>query len=424
LKEQIIMKKYTPVFGLIDCNNFFVSCERLNAPQFAKAPVIVLSNNDGCVISRSNEVKTYIKMGTPFFKLKDIVEKYNVQVFSCNHTLYSNISNRIMNLLKDLVPGLEVYSIDEAFLDFSGFPDEELTTFGRKVVQRVTEDIGIPVSLGIGPTKTLAKVANHIVKNEGCYDGVFNLSATKRAAILPSVAIEDIWGIGRRWTSQLKALGIENAYQLSQQAPVFFQRKFNKILAAIIVELNGTSVFPLEPERKPNKQIIVSRSFGRIVTEQMELKQAVTSYTTQALEKLRKQGSVAKRISVFLQTNRFTATQEPYHHEIDLELPVASDDTREFLKIALIGVEKLYSIGKKYKKSGVVITNISQKNAIQMDLFSPRDEQSEKRMAVLDKINAKMGQGVIRYAAEGFDKSWQARSSYRPSLIDLPFDAP
>lgn len=409
-----MIKKHISVFGLLDCNNFFVSCERLFVPRLAKLPVLVLSNNDGCVISRSNEVKALnIKMGAPFFKLKPIIKKHNIQVFSSNHVLYREISERIMRLLRLLVPALEVYSIDEAFLDFSGFSNGETSNFGRKIVKRITEGIGIPVSLGIGPTKTLAKIANHIAKKEDEYGGTFNILEVTQSQILSAIAVEDVWGIGPRWATQLRILGIKNAYQLSQQDPVVFQKKFNKILASIILELNGVSTFPLETKKKPKKQIMVSRSFGRTVTELREIKEALASHTTQALETLRKQGSVAQTIFVFLQTNRFSHPTNSYHHEICLNLPIATDDTKAFLKAALQGAAHLYSSNTSYKKAGVVINKISQKNALQMDLFYPTSKKSEKMIQVLDKINTKMGQGTLKYAVDGFKKPWHMRSAFR-----------
>ncbi len=403
-----------PVFGLIDCNNFFVSCERLFQPRFQRTPVVVLSNNDGCVVSRSNEAKALnIKMGMPFFKIKDLIKKHNVQVFSSNFALYHSMSDKIMKYLTELVPALEIYSVDEAFLDLSGFENGERDILGRTVVKRISQGTGIPVSLGIGPTKTLAKIANHIAKKEKNHHGTFNILHAEKKVILSAISIEEIWGIGSRWAEQLRILKIENAYQLSQQDPDTFKKRFNKVLASIILELNGIVMHPLETVRKPKKQIMVSRSFGKTVTTMPELTQAIAAHTTQALEKLRRQKSMAKVITVFLQTDRFTGQDSSYHHPVTLKIPMAVDNTERFLKAALQGIQHLYLAGLKYKKSGVIISYISQKEKEQMDIFHPRDLKAERRMVALDKINERIGPGSLRYAIEGFEKPWRMRSLYR-----------
>lgn len=405
-----------PIFGLVDCNNFFVSCERVFQPRLENRPVVVLSSNDGCVISRSNEAKALkIKMGVPVFQIKELIKQHNVVVLSSNFTLYGDMSWRVMETLSKLVPAFQIYSIDEVFLDLTGFSDVALNALGKKITQTVYQCTGIPVSLGIGSTKTLAKVANHVAKKNKKYDGVFDIhymNTQARDDILSQFQLQDIWGVGINWAYKLNQLGIVNAGQLSKQNPLVFRKRFNSILAGTILELQGIPVQDLEEELQPRKQIMVSRSFGKIVTEFQELEQALATHITRALEKLRDQGSVAKAISIFLQTSRF-CSDEPYHHQKTIELSAPSQDTRVFLKVASRVLKSLFCKNLNYKKAGIVLLEISSKRLCQLDLFTEREEKSEPLMTLLDQINITLGQGTVRFAVEGYQKGWGTHSLHR-----------
>ncbi len=418
-------KEEKTTFGLLDCNNFYVSCERLFQPKLEQKPVLVLSNNDGCVVSRSNEAKALkIKMGIPVFKIKELIKQHDMKILSSNYTLYGDLSKRVMDTLQALVPALEIYSIDEAFLDLSGFNPSELDEVGKNIVATVFKWTGIPVSLGIGSTKTLAKAANYIAKNQKKTGGVFNIEGDCKHNFLAKIDISEIWGIGQRWTYQLNQLGIENAKQLSEQDPLYIQKRFNITLGTTVLELKGIPVQKIEGNPRPRKQIIVSRSFGKTITDPSELRESLSLYTTRALEKLRDQNSVAKSIQIFLQTNRFKDPQN-HHAGITLKLPIPSQNTIEFLKAAITGLNKIYDPNAYYKKAGVILTEITDQKMSQFDFFSKSDEKATKLMALIDTVNKRMGRGVIRFGSEGFQKKWFMRSlsrspNYTTKWSELP----
>ena len=404
------------IFGLLDCNNFFVSCERVFQPKLNKAPVVVLSNNDGCVVSRSNEVKALnIKMGVPLFKIKELVAAHKIRVFSSNFALYGDMSRRVMESLSELVPTLEIYSIDEAFLDLTGFSPKDLAALGKNIVKTIHQWTGIPISLGIAPTKTLSKVANRLAKKNPHYQGVVDIAELNIENVLKGLPVEEVWGIGHAWAEKLNQLGIRNAYQLSEQDPILLQKRFNRVLATTAQELKGIPVYGIEEEIPPRKQIIVSRSFGQVVTQYSDLREALATHATRALEKLRDQGSLAQSISVFVQTCRFTEPGRPYHHHITVNLPIPSQDTRVFLKAIVKALNQLFVSGFKYKKAGVILMDISPKSSRQLDLFfeSDMEEKSEVLMGLLDDVNGKVGQGSLRFALEGYQKQWRMRSLRR-----------
>lgn len=407
------MKKST-LFGLLDCNNFYVSCERVFNPALENKPVIILSSNDGCVISRSNEAKSLgIKMGEPIFKIRNLVEQWDVKVFSSNFTLYGDLSERVMHTLTQFIPEMEIYSIDEAFLNFTGFHEKERQCLAETLVKTIFQWTGIPVSLGIGPTKTLAKIANRIAKKNKQTNGVFEVTELNVHHILNQTQIEEVWGIGRRWGYRLNQMRIQNALQLSQQNVAAIQKQFNTILASTILELKGEAVYDIETNIKPKKQIMSSCSFGKNVTDITELKEAIASHTTRSLEELREQGSIARTITVFLETNRFQTPNQEYHFQTKITLPFSSQDTKIFLKTALQGLDKIYCKHKIYKKAGIVLSEISQEANRQLDLFYEPDINSEKRMKLLDSINYVMGKGTLRFAVEGYKKFWHPRKLNR-----------
>ncbi len=395
--------------GLVDVNNFYVSCERVFMPALEKRPVLVLSNNDGCVVARSNESKALgIRMGAPFFEIKPLVQKHNIEVFSSNYALYGDMSDRVMSVLQQLLPRIEIYSIDEAFLDFSGFNKQRLTQMGLKIHHRLKRLLGLPVSVGIAPTKTLAKIANHVAKKWPNKGPVVNISdVCYQNAILPQIAVQDIWGIGSKWAAKLQDMNIKTAAQLKETDNRWIQRKFNVILEQIVLELRGISCIEVCDEMSAKKQIMVSRSFNQKIKELPLLMSAVAAHVSRASEKLRKQNSLAQTLMVFIRTNHFSNTDDQYKNSCTLTLETASDNTAELLSYAKQGLEQIYQPGFRYHKAGVILLDLINKNHLQLDLFNvEKSKQSEKLMSTLDQINDRMGSGTLRYGMEGFGRHW------------------
>jgi len=401
-------------FALIDCNNFYVSCERLFQPHLEGKPVVVLSNNDGCVVARSNEAKALgIKMGTPLFKVQGIVKQHKVVVLSSNYRVYGDISRRVMSILKGFSPKSEIYSIDEIFLDLSGFDYYDLTEFSQTIREKVMRNVGIPVSVGIGPTKTLAKVANHVAKKKPLLQGVYDVSQMPcREAALDVLKIDDIWGVGPRWAERLRAHGIHRAKDLQQVDFKWIKKHYNVVLARTVLELQGISCMPLELV-EPKKQIMVSRGFGKKVTEFVAVKEALANYTARASEKLRAQQSVTNAIMVFLQTNPFSTTDSYYSNSIVMKLASPTDNTPDLLSAAKRGLQSIFKDGYKYKKVGVLLMDVQSKDRIQADMFCKANTDKAKQlMDVLDNINADFGKKTLRFATEGMSQHWHNRSDY------------
>lgn len=421
-------KKLTPQIGLVDVNNFYVSCERVFMPSLERKPVLVLSNNDGCVVARSNEVKALgVRMGAPYFQIKDLVQKHKIEVFSSNYTLYSDMSERVMSLLQQLLPRIEIYSIDEAFLDFSGFTNHRLTEIGIKIQHRIKRLLGLPVSVGIGPTKTLAKIANHVAKKWPNVGAVFNMNEVLLPDnILSKIAVQDIWGIGAKWAAKLQAINIKTAAQLKEADSQWVRRKFNVVLEQIILELRGIPCIEVDDSPSTKKQIMVSRSFSQKVKDLPTLKEALASHVRRAAEKLREQNSKAQALMVFIRTNHFSSADAQYKDSCILTLKTASDSTTELLVYAKQGLEAIYQPGFRYHKLGVILLDLIDKNHQQLDMFAiDKNKQEEKLMAVLDAINHQMGSGTLRYAMEGFTQSWcklggRRSPAYTTRWEDLP----
>jgi DNA polymerase V len=394
-----------PQVGLVDVNNFYVSCERVFMPALEKKPVIVLSNNDGCVVARSNEVKALgIRMGVPLFEIKSLVQKHQIEVFSSNYALYGDMSDRVMNVLQQLLPRIEIYSIDEAFLDLSGFSNHRLTEMGVKIHHRLKRLLGLPVSVGIGSTKTLAKVANHVAKKWPNIGAVFNMSEVpSQDVILSKIAVQDIWGIGSKWAAKLQAVNIKTAAQLKEADPQWIKRKFNIVLEQIVLELRGIPCLEVDDDITAKKQIMVSRSFSQRIRDLPTLRKAVAAHMTRAAEKLRDQDSLAQALMVFIRTNSFSATDEQYKNSCVLTLESASNNTTELLAYAKKALEEIYQPGFRYQKAGVILMDLINKNRHQLDIFNAdKNAQGEKLMLTLDKINDRMGSGSLRYGMEGF----------------------
>ena len=403
--------------ALVDCNNFYVSCERLFNPKLEGKPVVVLSNNDGCAVSRSNEVKALgIKMGEPWFRMERMAKQHGIIAFSSNYTLYGDISARVMATLATFTPRQEIYSIDESFLDLDGFPAHTLQDYGQKIRRTVKRNIGIPVCVGIASTKTLAKLANHCAKknlagSEGVCDfGQINESARK--ALFQSLPVNEVWGIGRKITESLNQLGIENVEQLRTADPDFIRRRFSVVVEKTVRELNGIACIELEQAGTPRQQILVSRSFGQPVVTLDDLNESVTYFATRAAEKLRKDGSVAHSVCVFIRTNPFKVNEPQYERSVVVPLMQPSDDTTMLIKAALFGLKHIYQSGYQYKKSGVMLMGLQPKVVTQGDLFDNMpitNEKSDIRMKAIDAINRKMGKDTISFAGSGTRRNWAMR---------------
>ena len=405
-----------PIFALVDANNFFVSCERLFNPSLRERPVVVLSNNDGCIISRSEEAKTLgIPMGAPLFMYKDIIEENNVAVFSSNYQLYGDISQRIMEFLRSLVPDIEIYSIDEAFLrldKLAGIGD--ILTYAEYVRKSVEQGIGIPLSMGIGPTKTLAKVASSAAKKRK-RNKVFDLrEELVQEEVLKEMPVEKIWGAGRRWQKTLNMLGIITALDLRQSNPKMIRKKLGVIGERMVLELQGTSCLDLE-DLQPRKNITSSRSFGRGVSALVELEEAVAHYTAKAAVRLRKQGSKAQRIYIFLQTRSF----EERAYSIVKNFLLPTNDSRKLIATAKEALREIYKPGYLYRKVGVTLLDLTPEDNGQRSFFNSvyTDEKSKRLMVTLDQINRSLGREAVFIASQGIHKRWQMNSGMRSKLF-------
>ena len=374
--------------------------------------MVVLSNNDGCVIARSDEAKALgIPMGLPAFKLADLLKAHPIEVFSSNYTLYGDLSARVMMTLTQWAPTVEVYSIDEAFLDLTGISTDALTPYGQTLRTTVHQWTGIPVSIGIAPTKTLAKLANRLAKRSP--QGVVALTITSEIdATLACTRVEDIWGIGPGYTKRLKAQDIRTALQLRNVHDRWVRQLLGVVGLRIVWELRGTSCLPLELCPPPKQSLMVSRSFGRPITVLSEMREAVATYMTRAAEKLRRAQRAAGVLTVFLMTNRFT--DEPhYANSVTIPLPVATQDTAELIRYALRGIEQLFREGYRYQKAGVIVTSLVPAHQVQTHLFDQHDrKRSQRLMAALDAINTQWGAGTVRYAAVGLRPQWIMRCGH------------
>lgn len=404
-------KPGSPLFGLIDCNNFYVSCERVFNPKLCNKPVVVLSNNDGCVVARSNEAKKLgIPMGAPFFQYKDLFLRHRVCVFSSNYTLYGQMSHRVMQTLEQFTPDLEIYSIDEAFLQF--FQDSSLLAKTRQIKQTVHQWTGIPISIGIAPTKTLAKVANrHAKKNPSC-EGAFILNDEKaREDILKDLEVQDVWGIGQQISALLRRNGIRSAWDLACADDQWVKKNLSVVGLRTVWELRGVSCLNLEMTVSPRKSIVCSRSFGREVFSETDLAEALSSYVASAAERLRNQESLTSFLEVFLNTNRFKEGSY-YGQTVHITLPIPSDYTPNLIHYAKDGLKKIYKSGLAYKKIGVMLGGIVSNRAVQQNLFIKHSELDEKHrtlMQLMDKMNAKYGKETLKLAAQGIHPSWKMK---------------
>lgn len=415
------------MFALIDCNNFYASCERLFRPDLRTTPIVVLSNNDGCVIARSNEAKELgIKMGVPFFEIQPFCKKNNVHVFSSNYTLYGDLSHRVMTVIEKNWPDTEIYSIDEAFLDLSTLPTNQMEAFCVNIQKMLFKHTGIPVSIGIGRTKTLAKVANHVAKKK-LKIPVCNVTGHENHW-LSQMAVDDIWGVGRQWYKKLLGLNITNALQLSQMNPRFIKDRFNVVLQRTVLELSGFPCLELD-DIVPKKSIMSSCSFGGLQSDYRVVEEAISHHCATAWAKMRRQGLMTQHLSVFIRSNPFRDDLTQYANSIGFRLMNPTDDVMVLTKMAKYCLRRIYRQGIGYHKSGVLLSELIDKQHRQMDLFNqPTDEKllnSEKVMTTMEGINRKYGQRTIRLASEGFRKQWSMKRQlksphYTTRWSDLP----
>ena len=402
------------MFALCDVNSFYASCETVFRPDLKGRPVVVLSNNDGCVIARSPEAKPFVKMGEPYFKQKDIFRRHGIIAFSSNYELYADMSNRVMTTLEELSPRCEIYSIDEAFCDLTGVRNcRDLTDFGREIRETVLRRTHLTVGVGIAQTKTLAKLANHAAKQwQRQTGGVVDLSNLERQrklmALLP---VDEVWGVGRRISKKLEAMGIKTVLQLADTDIRFIRKHFNVVLERTVRELRGEPCLGLEEFAPVKQEIVCSRSFGGRITEYHEMRQAICSYASRAAEKLRGERQYCRFISAFVKTSPFALNEPYYGNSASVKLLTPTQDSRDIITAATKCLDVIWREGHRYQKAGVMLGDFYSQGVAQLNLFddnAPR-KNSEKLMEVLDHLNAKDGRGTLYFAGQGIQTAWQMK---------------
>lgn len=406
------------MFGIIDCNNFYTSCERLFAPSLAQSPVVVLSNNDGCVIARSEEAKAMgIKMGIPAHEIEEIIHKNQVYVFSSNYALYGDISNRVMDVVRELVPSIEIYSIDEAFIDLSDMPYHDIEAFCYGIKDTILQYIGIPISIGVARTKTLAKVANRFAKKHLRDKGICVLDNPVDIQIaLEATKVEDIWGVGSKYARMLYELSITNALQFSLLNPNWIKKKMTIHGLRVLRELNEFPCLGLEAQVNSKKTILTSRSFGKSLKDPKIISEAIATFAARCGEKLRKQKSRANLLNVFLSTNRY-ANEPQYHISRTIDISPSTNNTSDLIAAALRLFDMIFKTGFNYKKCGVIVHGIVPEEFVQTNLFFDIKEKVNKKnaevMKRMDDYNKKAGRDTIRLAAMGFGREWKLRHEHK-----------
>lgn len=403
------------MFALIDCNSFYVSCERIFRPDLHYKPVVVLSNNDGCVISRSNEAKALdIPMGAVVFQYRDVFKKHQVAVFSTNFTLYGDISNRVMNVLKRYTKNLEVYSVDEAFLDLSDIDENHLEKYALDIKKAVWKEVGIPVSIGVAPTKALSKVANHVAKKFEGYEGVFVMNTLqRREKVLKYLPISKVWGIGRNHANTLKKVGVKTAYDFTQLTDAWVLKKMSVVGKRLKKELEGIPCIETETI-VVKKNIATTRTFGKSLTEKSEIATAISNHASNCALKLRQQKSAAQFVYVFVRTNKHRKEQKQYSNGITITLNAAQNSTIAIVNSAMKALDKIFVKGLSYKKAGVIVSGIVPENQVQGTFFEDIDRaKHQKLMNALDIINAKKGRNKVHLAVQNF----QSKKFYTRELL-------
>ncbi|EKH6436645.1 Y-family DNA polymerase [Klebsiella oxytoca] len=402
------------MFALCDVNSFYASCETVFRPDLKGRPVVVLSNNDGCVIARSAEAKPFVKMGEPYFKQKDMFRRHGIIAFSSNYELYADMSNRVMTTLEELSPRCEIYSIDEAFCDLTGVRNcRDLTDFGREIREAVLRRTHLTVGVGIAQTKTLAKLANHAAKQwQRQTGGVVDLSNLERQRKLMSLLpVDEVWGVGRRISKKLEAMGIKTVLQLADTDIRFIRKHFNVVLERTVRELRGEPCLGLEEFAPVKQEIVCSRSFGGRITEYHEMRQAICSYASRAAEKLRGEHQYCRFISAFVKTSPFALNEPYYGNSASVKLLTPTQDSRDIITAATKCLDAIWKDGHRYQKAGVMLGDFYSQGVAQLNLFddnAPR-QNSEKLMEVLDHLNAKDGRGTLYFAGQGIQTAWQMK---------------
>lgn len=400
-------------FGLVDCHCFYISAERLFRPELLGKPVVALSNNDGCAVSRSDEAKALgVNMGQPHFELRDLIERKGLICVSSNYALYQDLSNRVMNVLRREAPAIEVYSIDEGWLDLTGIPDRDLKSFGRHLRDTVYREVGIPVGVGISTTKSLTKLANWASKKWKAKTGavVDLVDPVKQEKLLRFAGVGEVWGIGRQLTKRLQLMGINKAWDLATFDKKTVRRLFNINVEKTARELSGEYCYALEEDVVPKQIIACTRSFSERVTTLDGLRAAISTFVANASRKLRAQNQYASCVQVFVRTSQFDTSGRPYARSVSIPLAYPSFDTRDLMEAALAGLQQIYIDGPKYAKAGVILSQFFDPGMFTDDLFSqPKRKNSEQLMAVLDKINLIHGRGVVRFASEPAVASWHMK---------------
>lgn len=417
--------------ALIDVNNFYVSCERVFNPKLIGKPVVVLSNNDGCAVARSNEVKSLgVPMGAPWFKMQDLARQHGIIALSSNYALYADMSNRVMSILREYSPDQEVYSIDESFLDLTDFQSRDLIKYGQHMRNRILKWTGLPVCVGIGSTKTLAKLANHCAKKRPGFNSVCNFNSLSPVALddlFSQIEIGEIWGVGRKLAPKLQSLGFNSVLDLKRANPERLRQQFSVVMEKTIRELNGTICIELEEISAPKQQIMSSRSFGQPVHDFNSLAESITLYMSNAAEKLRRQKSLSGLVHVFIRTSPFKLDNPQYSNCMTIPLPHPTDDTRHLANIALWGLKQIYRPNYAYAKAGVMLGELVSEQGVQTDMFSSMQAspRTSALMVAMDNINRKMGKESIKLASEGFKRPWKMKQgnkspSYTTKWSDLP----
>jgi DNA polymerase V len=416
------------MIALIDCNNFYCSCERTFNPSLNNKPLIVLSNNDGCAIARSEEAKAIgIKMGTPHFMITDILEEKGVQVQSSNYTLYGDMSSRVIQIIKEFVPVTEIYSIDELFADLSGFKYKSLTILGKELREAVISCTGVPVTVGIAPTKTLAKMANRFAKKKMSEAGVF--SANNKHLIdemLQFTKVGDIWGIGKQHESFLNKNGFFTAADLVNAPEEWIRKKMSVVGQRTLNELKGIPCIKWEETPAARKNICTSRSFGQLISSKTEICQAVAKFTASCGEKLRRENSCARKIHVFIQTNPHRNMDQQYFQSVTMQLSVPTNSTNELMRYSMSGLNMIFRPGYNYQKAGVMMLDLICASEIQLGLFDKQDRRRDKQiMKTLDEVNRSFGKDVVRYGVHAYGNKWKLRQNnlspcYTTRLDQLP----
>ena len=408
--------------ALVDCNSFYVSCERLFNPKIQKKAVVVLSNNDGCVISRSREAKDLgIKMGEPYFKVKELVKKNKVEVYSSNYALYGDISRRVMKVLKTFSPKVEIYSIDEAFIDLSFIDEKGVEDYGREIRSRVLKWTGIPTSVGIASTKTLSKVANHIAKKEKIGVIYLNTNIDERLKKFP---IEDVWGVGKQLSKFYHKNNISNAYDLKNVSNTWVKKGTNVLGAKTAMELRGIPCIDLQIDQEKRKNCCVSRSFGRKVKDLNELEESVITHCLNAAEKIRADDQIAKTITVFIRTSPFDKNRRYYSNSKTIDLAIPTSNSIELIKNAVKALTDIYKYGYAYQKAGIILSGLKDANQNDQNLLTPLlENKSKKLMKAIDYTNTKYGRYAISIAQAGLSKGWKMRREHSSKIDTASFDS-